>query len=72
VRLRPQADREQLLDEGEAQMVACRATRRPRAKGRPPTCRRLLGKFMAIYLRYSVGDIDEDTARKEMAKEFGN
>ena len=61
------------LDEGEAQMVACRATRDLAAQGQAskvpadPS-----GKFMAIYLRYSVGDIDEDAARKEMAKEFGN
>jgi hypothetical protein len=61
------------LDEGEAQLVACRAATDLGAQGVTANVPADgAGKFMAIYLRYSVGDIDEDTARKEMAKEFGN
>jgi hypothetical protein len=61
------------LDEGEAQMVACRATTDLTAKGeKSEVPADGAGKFMAIYVRFTVGDIDEDAARKEMAKEFGN
>jgi hypothetical protein len=61
------------LDEGEAQMTACRAAGDLRAKGVPANVPAdSAGKFMAIYVRYTVGDLDENAARKEMAKEFGN
>ena len=61
------------LDEGEAQMVACRATKDLGANGVAANVPAdSAGKFMAIYVRYTVGDLGEDAARKEMAKEFGN
>ena len=60
------------IDEGEAQLVACRAAKEHATKGvvsEVPAD--ASGKFMAVYDRLEKGDIDEATARKEMAKEFG-
>lgn len=60
------------IDEGEAQFMACRATTDLRAKGEKANVPADSGDFMAIYVRYTVGDLGEDAARKEMAKKFGN
>lgn len=60
------------IDEGEAQLVACRAAKEHAAKGvvsEVPADS--AGKFMAIYEKLEKGEIDEATARKDMAKEFG-
>lgn len=61
------------IDEGEAQLVACRAAKEHAAEGvvsEVPAD--ASGKFMAIYDKLEKGDIDEATARQEMAKEFGD
>lgn len=60
------------IDEGEAQFMACRATTDLRAKGEKSNVPADNGDFMAIYVRYTVGDLTEDAARQEMAKKFGN
>ena len=60
------------IDEGEAQFMACRAATDLHAKGEKANVPADNGDFMAIYVRYTVGDLAEDAARKEMAKKFGN
>jgi hypothetical protein len=59
------------LDEGEAQMVACRTTKELKAKGEASKVPADSGVFMAIYEKFEKGDLTEDAARKEMAKKFG-
>jgi hypothetical protein len=60
------------LDEGEAQMVACRTTKELLAKGEASKVPADSGEFMAIYDKFVAGDLSEAAARKEMAKKFGN
>jgi hypothetical protein len=59
------------IDEGEAQFVACRATGELKADGVGAKVPADGGEFMAIYVKFTVGQISEDAARKEMAKQFG-
>jgi hypothetical protein len=60
------------LDEGEAQMVACHATKELKAKGEAAKVPADGGEFMAIYEKFDKGELTEEAARKEMAKKFGN
>jgi hypothetical protein len=59
------------IDEGEAQFMACRATTDLKAKGVDAKVPADGGEFMAIYVKFTVGQLTEDAARKEMAKQFG-
>lgn len=59
------------LDEGEAQMVACRTTKELEAAGEASKVPADSGVFMAIYEKFEKGELTEDAARKEMAKKFG-
>jgi type VI secretion system secreted protein VgrG len=60
------------LDEGEAQMVACRSTAELKTAGEASKVPAdSSGAFMAIYEKFVKGDLSEDEARKEMAKKFG-
>lgn len=60
------------IDEGEAQLVACRTTKELAIQGVASNVPADGGQFMTIYDQMVAGTIDEDTARKEMAKKFGN
>lgn len=60
------------IDEGEAQLVACRTAKEAAAKKVTATVPADSGgKFMAVFDRLEKGELTEDAARKEMAKEFG-
>ncbi|HEY8877297.1 MAG TPA: hypothetical protein VIN03_07020 [Roseateles sp.] len=60
------------IDEGEAQLVACRTAKEHAAQGvSSDVPADASGKFMAIYEKLEKGEIDEATARQDMAKEFG-
>jgi type VI secretion system secreted protein VgrG len=60
------------LDEGEAQLVACRAATDLKAKGEKANVPADSGVFMDTYTKYATGQLTEDAARKDMAKAFGN
>jgi hypothetical protein len=60
------------LDEGEAQIVACRAVRDLELEGESAAVPADRGEFMAIFDQFQAGAITEDEARREMALKFGN
>lgn len=60
------------LDEGEAQFVACRAVKDLDISGVAAKVPADGGEFVAIYVRFTVGEITQDAARIEMAKHFSH
>jgi type VI secretion system secreted protein VgrG len=68
-----QATEVDFIDEGQAQLVACRTAKEHKANGvKSAVPADPDGKFMAVFEKLEKGDLDEAAARKAMAKEFGD